>query len=98
MSDSNVHGLGLRSSSGCCLTICCFGWLGNKLFAAGLGGLIPTYTLKKLWRPTPAPVKGAPVEKTKREAAVTKKSNIILQQLCVPFYLPVCVSQEGLNI
>lgn len=43
-------------------------------------------------------VKGAPVEKTKREAAVTKKSNIILQQLCVPFYLPVCVSQEGLNI
>lgn len=33
-------------------------------------------------------VKGAPVEKTKREAAVTKKSNIILQQLCVPFCLP----------
>lgn len=42
MSDSNVHGLGLRSSSGCCLKICGFGWLGKKLFATGLGGLIPT--------------------------------------------------------
>lgn len=33
-------------------------------------------------------VNGAPVEKTKKETAVTKKSKTILQQLCVSVCFP----------
>lgn len=33
-------------------------------------------------------VNGAPVEKTKKETAVTKKSKTILQQLCVSVFFP----------
>lgn len=50
MFDLNVYGLGLCLLLGCCFIICCFGWLGNKLFVVGFGGFILIYILKKLWR------------------------------------------------
>lgn len=39
-------------------------------------------------------VNGAPVEKTKKETAVTKKSKTILQQLCVSVFFLLCIARR----